>query len=133
MWPLALLSLIDPHPIMLLWVQDVTVVLTELVAFTWILRFIERQTGRMSPAAGRLLAVGAAVVLVVNPWVYDTVAYDFHFEPIAALFCVLVAFDLWGGRTRRMWWWVALALLSHVLAGTYLVGIGLSGMLAGRE
>ena len=132
MWPLALLSLIDPHPVVLLWVQDIAVVLTELVAFTWIMKVVERQTGRITQATGCLLAVGAAVVLVVNPWVYETVAYDFHFEPIAALFCVLAAFDLWSGRTRRLWLWVGLALLSHVLAGTYLVGIGLSGVVAGR-
>ena len=132
MWPLALLSLIDPHPVVLLWVQDIAVVLTELVAFSWILKVVEKQGSRITPRTGCLLAVGAAAVLVVNPWVYETVAYDFHFEPIAALFCVLAAFDLWSGRRRRLWLWVGLALLSHVLAGTYLVGIGLSGVAAGR-
>jgi uncharacterized membrane protein len=137
LYPLALLYYVDPHPIVLLWVQDVAVVATGLVAFRWTLGVIEDasrgQSGRIPKLAGPWLGVGAAVVLVVNPWAYQTIAFDFHFEPIAAFFCVLVAYNLWAGRIRRLWWLVPLALISHVLAGTYLVGIGLSGILAGRR
>jgi len=133
LWPLALLYRVDPHPVMLLWVQDVAVVLTELVAFRWILAVIGGARDRIGQRWAVALGLGAAVVLVVNPWAYETIAFDFHFEPIAALFCVLVGYELWAGRIRRLWLWVPLALVSHVLAGTYLVGIGLSGMLAGRR
>lgn len=133
LYPLALLSRLDPHPITLLWVQDVAVVATELITFRWILAVIERAGGRIPARASLFLGLGAVVALVANPWAYETIAFDFHFEPIAALFCVLVGYNLWAGRTRRLWLWVPLALISHVLAGTYLVGIGLSGMLAGRR
>jgi len=133
LWPLALLGRVYPHPVTLLWVQDLVVVATELVAFRWILDAIGRSRGRIPDWSGPLLGVGAAVALVANPWVYDTIAFDFHFEPIAALFCVLVGYNLWAGRFRHLWWWVPLALVSHVLAGTYLVGIGLSGIVAGRR
>ena len=54
-------------------------------------------------------------------------------EPVATLFVVLVAYDLWAGRTRRLWWWVTLALLATGVAGVYLVGVGISGVLAGRQ
>jgi uncharacterized membrane protein len=131
LWPLSLLYYVDPHPITLLWVQDIVVVLTELVTFVWILKVIERARGRVRHPAGTWLALGAAVVLVADPWAYETIAFDFHFEPIAALFTVLVGYNLWAGRIRRLWWLVPLALVSHVLAGTYLVGVGLSGILAG--
>ncbi|HXQ59377.1 MAG TPA: DUF2079 domain-containing protein [Acidimicrobiales bacterium] len=133
LWPLSLLYHVDPHPVMLLWLQDVVVVLTEIVAFRWIVRVVETAPGTIDRRTRSWLAVGAAVVMVVNPWVYETIAYDFHFEPIAALFCVLVGYDLWAGRNRRLWVWVPLALVSHVLAGTYLVGIGLSAVVAGRR
>jgi hypothetical protein len=133
MWPLSLLDHLYPHPIDLLWAQDATVVATELVVFGWIRKVIERAQGRIPRRTRTALAVGVAVVLVANPFVYDTIAYDFHLEPIAALFIVLVGYDLWSGRTRRMWWWAALALLSTALGGIYLVGVGVSGILAGPE
>ncbi len=31
-----------------------------------------------------------AAVIVANPCVYETIAFDFHMEPIAALFALLV-------------------------------------------
>jgi len=133
MWPLALLFHIDPHPITLLWVQDLAAVATEAVAFTWIKKVIERAGERIPKGAGPLLAIGAAVVLVADPWVYETIAFDFHFEPIAAFFVLLVGYDLWSGRSRRVWLWVALALLSTGLAGLLLVGVGISGVLAGSR
>jgi len=133
MWPLSLLSHVYPHAVTLLWVQDVAVVVTELVAFAWIVKVIERRPGAVSRRTGPLLAFGAVVVLVIEPWVYDTIAFDFHFEAIAALFCVLVGYDLWSGRTRRLWLWVPLALISNALGGVYLVGVGISGVLAGRR
>jgi len=133
MWPLALLYRVDPHPIILLWVQDVAAFLTEVVAFAWIGKAIARAGGRIPKGVGYVLALGAAVVLVADPWVYETIAFDFHFEPLAALFVVLVGYDLWSGRTRRMWWWVPLALVSTGLAALFLVGVGLSGILAGRR
>ncbi len=71
--------------------------------------------------------------MVLNPWVYQTIGFDFHFETITTLFVVLVGRDLWSGRTRRLWWWVTLALLSSVLGGLYLLGVGVSGVLAGRH
>jgi hypothetical protein len=133
MWPLALLSYIDPHPIMLLWVQDLAAVATEVVAFNWIRKVIEREGHRLPKGAGPMLAVGTAVVLVADPWVYETVAFDFHLEAIAALFLLLVAYDLWSGRSRRLWLWVALALISTGLSGFLLIGVGISGVVAGRE
>jgi hypothetical protein len=133
MWPLALLGRVYPHPVMLLWVQDMVVVATELVTFRWILDAIGRSRGRIPAWSGPLLGVGAAGALVANPWIYDTIAFDFHFEPIAALFCVLVGYDLWAGKLRRLWFWVPLALISTGLAAFYLVGVGFSGIVAGRK
>lgn len=133
LYPLALLYYIDPHPIVLLWFQDLVVVLTNLVTLRWIVSVLEGATGRTAKRAVPWLILAALLALVVNPWAYETIAFDFHFEPIAALFCVLVGYNLWAGKTRRLWWLVPLALISHVLAGTYLVGIGLSAMVAGRR
>ena len=133
MWPLSVLCALYPHPVVLLWVQDVVVVVTELVAVGWILEIVGRRRDRVPPATASLLALGGVVALVADPWVYETIAFDFHFEVLAALFALLAARALWAGPPRRLWCWVPLALLSTALGGIYLVGVGISGILAGRQ
>ena len=71
-------------------------------------------------------------VVVVNPGVYQTVLYDFHIEPISTVFVLLAARDLWWGRFRRAWIWIAITLLCGSFATITLVGLGLSALLAGR-
>jgi hypothetical protein len=131
MWPLSLLYYVDPHPVVLLWLQDTVVVITELIAFRWIVEVIEGARSRIPGRVAPWLALGAAGVVVINPCAYETIAFDFHMEPMAALFALLAGYDLWAGRTRRLWWWVPLALLSTAVGGIYLLGVGISGMLAG--
>jgi hypothetical protein len=133
MYPLSLLAHIYSQPVVLLWVQDTAVVLTELVAFAWIRKAIERSRGPAPFRAGPWLALSTVVVLVVNPWVYETIGFDFHFQTVTTLFVVLVAYDLWSGRNGRLWLWVPLALMCNALGGIGLVGVGISGMLAGRR
>src|SRR5207248_6135779 len=71
--------------------------------------------------------------LLVSPDIYETATYDFHLQPLATLFLLLAARDLWSGRSRRTWLWAAFALLTGEVAGTYLAGLGLSAGLAGRD
>ncbi len=47
LWPLSLLFYLHPHPVVLLWVQDIVVVVTELIVFRWILAVIEGARGRI--------------------------------------------------------------------------------------
>jgi len=54
MWPLSVLYYIDPHPIVLLWLQDVVVVATELAVFGWILEVIGRARNQLAPMTGPL-------------------------------------------------------------------------------
>ena len=131
MWALSLLYHLSPHPVVLLWVQDVVVVATELVAFGWIAAYLGRS--RLSRRAAALVAAGSLVALLLDPWVYETIAFDFHVEVFAALFVVLAGRDLWAGRRRRLWIWVPLALASEALGGAYVIGVGISGVLAGKR
>ncbi|HLG66472.1 MAG TPA: DUF2079 domain-containing protein [Acidimicrobiales bacterium] len=131
LWPLAVAYPVVPHPAGLLWIQDAVVVLTEVVAFRWVLAALDRARGLARPLA-TVITLGTAVLLVANPWAWETIAFDVHFEPVAGLFALLAAYDLWQGRTRRLWWWVPLCLLADALGGLYVAGVGLSGILAGR-
>jgi uncharacterized membrane protein len=132
-WPLAFLYHIYPHPVDLLWVQDVAVVLTELVTFGWVMEVVTRRQRPLPGRVGPVLALGTLIALIVDPFAYQTIAYDFHSEVLSALFVVLAARALWSGRTRQLWWWVPLALATSGLAGLYVLGVGVSGILSGRR
>ena len=71
------------------------------------------------------------MLLAANPWMWWTISFDFHMEPLAVLFAALLARDLANGR-RRAWVWVAPLLACGDVASTYLIGVGLAGVLAGR-
>jgi hypothetical protein len=127
MWPLALVHLVVHSPFVLLVVQDVALVGTEVVAFAWVTAMVRRSA---LPTAWIVAVIaGTGVVLLAAPGVYSTVVEDFHFEAVAMFFIVFAAFDLWSGRTRRMWVWVVLCLLCGDVGGLYVLGVGLSGML----
>lgn len=133
MWPLALLHHVWGSTMVLLVIQDLAVVLAELVAFHWVLELLTRSSRRLPRSTERLLVIGVAAVLVLDPWCYETVAFDFHTETLAALFLVLAGRALWAGRFRRLLWWVPLTLVCTAPASLYLVGLGVSGIVAGRR
>jgi hypothetical protein len=64
--------------------------------------------------------------------VYYTAALDFHLEATATFFAVFAAYDIWAGRYRRAWIWIALCLLCGDLGGLCIAGVGISAVLAGR-
>jgi hypothetical protein len=129
MWPLALFYWIPPHDLMLLWLQDAGVVVAEAVAFTWICELADKHR----PARDAVWLAGTGLILLVaNPWTWWSVSFDFHTETISIAFLLLLARDLANGR-RRAWVWAAALLACGDVAATYLVGIGLSGVLAGRR
>ena len=133
LWPLSLMYKVIPTPFILLPVQDIAVVLTELVTFLWIADLLETKRHSLSRRTSQMIAVGSLLVLVLNPWVYNTAAFDFHTHVLAALFIVIAGRDLWSGRLRRMWIWVALAVLCNALGALYVAGLGLTGLLASRR
>ena len=128
LWPLALFYWIWPHDVMLLWLQDVGVVAAEAVAFSWLCELAQKY--RPGKDAAWLTAAGL-VLLVANPWTWRAVSFDFHIEPVAVAFVALLARDMANGR-RRAWAWVVPLLACGDVAGTYLIALGLGGVLAGR-
>jgi hypothetical protein len=129
MWPLALLHVVTPQPVVLLWIQDLTACAAELVVFLWILEHLEDRgvTRRASLAIGG----GALAAIMVNPMLWSTTSFDFHFESTATLFAVLAARSLYRGRFPTAWVWVGATLLCGDVGALYIVGVGLSAVLAG--
>jgi hypothetical protein len=131
-WPLALLYYVYPHSIDLLWVQDFAVVATEFVAFAWICELLERRRVSVGPQAASHIAMAALAAMVINPWCYQTIAYDVHAQVLTGLFALLALRTLWRGRSRPLVLWVPLTLLSAGLGGAATFAVGLSGVLAGK-
>ena len=128
---MALVHLVYPGSVALLWIQDLAVAGSGFVVFLWIVDYLERRTVQWWPAAG--VAAVVLAVLVASPGAYQIVSFDFHMEPISTLFVLLAGRDLWSGRHRRAWIWVAMALTCGTFAAITLVGLGISALLAGRE
>ncbi|MGD0391829.1 MAG: DUF2079 domain-containing protein [Acidimicrobiales bacterium] len=130
-WPLALVHLVYPGSVALLWIQDLAVAGSGFVVYLWIVDYLERRTVQWWPAVG--VASVVLAVLVASPGAYQILSFDFHMEPISTVFVLLAGRDLWSGRHRRAWIWVAVALACGTFAAITLVGLGISALLAGRE
>jgi hypothetical protein len=132
MWPLALLGIVFPSGFTLLVVQDLAIVGAQALAVLWALEAASRRpVGRWWWAVPPLLVLG---LLLTNPHVYRAATSDFHFQALATFFVVGAARSLWrGSRRTTTWAWVVAALLTGDVAGTYVVGLGLSALVARRD
>jgi uncharacterized membrane protein len=131
MWPLALIHLAFPQPVVLLWLQDLAVAASGFVVYLWITDYLDRRRVAWWVATG--VATVVLVAIVINPGVYQTLLFDFHLEPLSTVFILLAGRDLWWGRHRRAWIWVAIALLFGSFAAITIVGLGVSALLASRD
>jgi Predicted membrane protein (DUF2079) len=131
LWPIGALLFVFRSPFILLIIQDLFLAGTGLLTFKWASDLLEsRQTRR---AAGFAILAVTAVLLLLNPLVYYSAALDFHFEATATFFAVFAAYDVWAGRHRRAWIWVALCLTCGDLGGLCVAGVGISAVLAGKS
>jgi hypothetical protein len=128
-WTLAPLYWITRTGLTLSWLQDISIATAEAVAFTWICELARRARGERDAA---LLAGLGLLLLVANPWIWWTISFDAHTEAWATGFAALLAWDLYRGR-RRAWLWVVPVVAFGAASATYVVGIGLGGVLAGRR
>ncbi len=133
LWPLAFLDWLWPHPTTLLWLQDAATVGAEAVAFLWVCELASIRVSKAPEHRAVWACVCLALILLVfNPWIVWAVSADFHPEPLATLWLVAAARDLFAGR-RRAWIWIALALLTGDVGASYCAALGCSAVLAGQR
>ncbi|HYA45440.1 MAG TPA: DUF2079 domain-containing protein, partial [Acidimicrobiales bacterium] len=131
MWPLAVFYWVYPHAVTLLWLQDIAVVGTEIVALAWVRDALRKD--RNGTSNGAVVLGMAALLSIITPWSWFTIGFDFHFVPFATLFALLAARNLWAGPGRLLMVWVPLALICCATAGALIIiGIGVAA-LAGRQ
>jgi Predicted membrane protein (DUF2079) len=129
MWPLAVFYWVYPHTLTLLYLQDIAVVAGELVVIVWAKEIITKS--KQARYNGAWVFGSVIALLVITPWSWLTIGFDFHFEPFAVLFALLAARDLWAGRYLWLIVWVPLTLASCAAAGSLLViAIGLAAILS---
>ncbi len=132
-WPLAPLSRIWPGGLWPMWIQDLTVFGGEIGAVLLVADAVRRpKWPRQLPG---FMAVGLVVaLLVLNPWIYGSISFDFHYQSVsAACFAMLACREMVRGSNKRMGLWVGLCLLTGDIAGTFLVALGASGVLLGKD
>jgi hypothetical protein len=71
------------------------------------------------------------LLLIANPWIWWSVSNDVHEEPLVMAFVVLLARDLAHGR-RRAWVWAIPVLLGGAPTTSYVIGLGVGGLLTRR-
>jgi hypothetical protein len=128
-YALAPLFWVFHNGIALQWAQDLSVTGAELVAFTWLCDLARRRCAERDAA---WLAGFGLLLFLVNPWLWTAVAWDVHAEPLAVFFAAFLAWDLSRGK-RRAWVWAVPIMLCGAPATSYVLGIGLGGVLAGRR
>jgi uncharacterized membrane protein len=130
MWPLGLLYPIFHSAMVLRVIQLLAVVGTSVLIVTWSMCATVRS--QLANPWRWVIPLLVTILLVINPTALATVLFDFHFESLACFFVAFAGFDLWRGRTGRLWVWIVLTLLCGDLGGLYVVGLGLSALLAAK-
>lgn len=129
-WLLAPLYWLGGHGMTLLVIQDAALVGAEAVALVWLWEIVSRT--KHSTRAKQLVLLFVVILLVLDPWPYWAISFDFHAESLGTLLVLAAARDLWRGN-RRAWIWVALALACGDVAATYVAGLGIGALLGGRR
>ena len=123
--PMAILFDVWPHPVTLLWMADLAVVGSELVAFLWMCDVVEARDDMLPDWAKALLPMLGVCLLVLNPWMWWGVSFDIHTECFAVFFLTFAAYDFFRDRARA-WIWVVLTATCGDIGSTYVVALALT-------
>ncbi len=131
--PVAVAYRIWPHAETIKWMQNLALVATQAIAFSWICDIAaHHEQNGSSRRSGPLLAAFGLLMLIGNPWFIWTSTVDVHGEPFALAPTLALARNLHRGRGGRAWLWAAVAIFSTGIGATYTAAVGASAMLSGR-
>lgn len=138
MWLVAPLWWVTRSGEMLLHIQNAATVGCALAVVRWTCA-LGGAALAATPQAGRLervarlcvLPLTGLLILMHSARLADAALEDFHFQALATFFVVMAGSELSLGR-RRGFLWVVLALLCGDVAGTYVVGLGISVAILAR-
>jgi uncharacterized membrane protein len=122
MWPLALLHVVDSSSVILLWLQDLAIVVAEFLTFAW----IRSVSARLSSRQATFIFAIAAIFTILNPSWYESVSFDVHLQVIAMPFLVGVGYALWRGKTAAAIACAGVTVLFGAVLAVFVAAIGIA-------
>ena len=86
---MSLLTLLWPHGLMLLWLQDACLVAAGVVAFRWMVYVVSLRRQVLGANRTMAILVCGLLVMIFNPWTYAATSFDIHIETYASPFISL--------------------------------------------
>jgi hypothetical protein len=126
-WVLAPLIAIFPNQLTLQLAQDAAGIASCVIAWRWMLTMLYRP-GTKVPYR-RTIALCSLAVLVLDPWIYWTYAFDVHSEAFAPAFLVASAYAFYLNRPLLGFLLALGVLVEGDATATYLAGFGLTILL----
>jgi len=123
-WLLAPIAVLFPSPLALELVHDALGIAACLVAWRWMLTLLYDPSPPVPNR--RVLALASLCVLLLNPWIYWSYAFDFHSESAGVIFIVASLYAFYLKRTRLGIILALSLLLEGDVTALYLVGLGAS-------
>jgi hypothetical protein len=109
MWPLGAIGAIWSDPLALKLTQDAAFAGASFLALLWSEDVLLR--GSVESARSRRAFLFVALFsLILNPWIYESSAFDFHFYAISALALVGLGRALYRSRTLEAVLWAAFGI-----------------------
>jgi uncharacterized membrane protein len=130
LWLIAPIGAVFRSALTLCILQDLAGMIACVLAWRWMLTIL--YSGREVPQR-QTLALCSLALIVFNPWIYWSYAFDFHSEPIAVAFLIASAYAFFQGRTRTGLILAVFVLFVGDVASTYLAGLGLTVVVASRR
>jgi hypothetical protein len=109
MWPLAAIGTVWSDFLALKLIQDTAFACASFIALLWCDEILARG-GVENAQHRRVLLLVALFTLILDPWIYESSAYDFHFYAISALALVGLGRALFRGCTLEPILWAAFGI-----------------------
>lgn len=124
-WPISLLYWFWPSASLLLYIQDTILVSAEWIAWIWMQSIIQ---GGIKQTQAIQLKVLGLILLIANPWVYSTAAFDFHSEPIIALALIGASYAIYRRNLRALTIWGIISLACGDVGSLLIVSLAITAI-----
>lgn len=124
-WPLAIIRLINPSSLVLLLVQDFLLVSANFLVCKWTTLIIS-DSESIEPKRSHRLQILTLIMVLGDPWCYETALWDVHIEVAVALLALCIAMSLWRGQVSRLKYLLPLLLLCGLTGFLASLALGLS-------
>jgi hypothetical protein len=129
MWPLGVVGAISSAPLTLKLISDGAAALATLVGLEWAREIVEHEAPA-NKATAAAIVICCVAVAVLNPWTYQSNAFDFHFSAIAALAAVGLGRALYNGTAGAACAWMLLGIAAGDVSTTIVTATALGLALA---